>query len=196
MSWNRVPVSPAMVRMRPQLRRRLSGSIGVPIRLGKTSPFSCQSGQVSVRSVNCCRRCSRRASKHRGGSGIVRAESSVLVVLLSSGPCGRWWTSGGRPRPGGYASGFGDQRCYAASGPARLPAAQALLGVACGTVTGHPVAYRPGIARSFPSGDVTPLRGYRYQECDPGTNSTRITLWSNLAVRRGHVARWWASLAW
>jgi hypothetical protein len=99
MSWNRVPVRPAAVRIRLQLRRRLSGSIGVPIRVGKMSPFSCQFGQRSARSVNCCRRCSRRAWMHSGGSGTVRAEPSVLGRTNRSAPLTRWsvWTTSSVP---------------------------------------------------------------------------------------------------
>jgi hypothetical protein len=58
----------------------------------------------------------------------------VKVVLLSSG-----WTSGGRPVAECGSIGCDDQRCDAATGLARLPAAQAVLVCGLSTVTGHPV---------------------------------------------------------
>jgi hypothetical protein len=53
---------------------------------------------------------------------------------------GTRWTSGGRPVARVRKSQVcNDQRCNAATGLARLPAAQAVLGVAFATVSGHPV---------------------------------------------------------
>ena len=50
--------------MRPQLRRSLSGSSGVPMRDGKTRSFSCQSGQAFERSAVCRSLCAFNASTH------------------------------------------------------------------------------------------------------------------------------------
>ena len=71
------------------------------------------------------------------------------AVLLSSGPCGRWWTSGGNLRPGAEVVGFAGQRCYAASGLARVACRSGgALVCGVGTVTGHPVTHQPGTSRS------------------------------------------------
>src|SRR5439155_12599569 len=80
------------------------------------------------------------------------------------GPCGRWWTSGGKPQPGAEVSGFADQRCYAASGLARVACRSGgALVCGVGTVTGHPVhpparyfTVIPRCARFCLLGDATP----------------------------------------
>ena len=69
-----------------RLRRRLSGSMGVPRRDGKTRPWSSQSGHMSARSANRRFLCSRSASAQIAGSGTVRAESSVFGGTRRSEP--------------------------------------------------------------------------------------------------------------
>jgi glycine/D-amino acid oxidase-like deaminating enzyme len=80
--------------------------------------------------------------------------------------------------------------------PGQVACRSGAFGVALGTVTGHSVAYQPGIARSSLRGMSASHGDYAYQEYDPDTNSTRITPWPNLAARPGRVARLMAALAW
>src|SRR6476660_9127760 len=51
------------------------------------------------------------------------------VVLLSSGPCGRWWTSGGKPQPGAEVSGLLISGAMPHLAWPESPAAQACIGV-------------------------------------------------------------------
>jgi len=78
MSWKRTSPRPAGFLMRPRLRRRLSGSSGVPMRGGKNRSFSCQSGQAFERSAAWRSLCALSSSTHSSGSGMVRSESSVF----------------------------------------------------------------------------------------------------------------------
>jgi len=81
---------------------------------------SCSGGSARRWARRCDRHgraAARVAGSHRRAGSYLRERGRwAKVVLLSSGPRGRW-TSGGRPQPGQVGSGRVDQRCCAAWEP-------------------------------------------------------------------------------